>query len=495
MLLSSLVLSLVLAVASQPAPVTENNWPQFRGNNCSGVACPTQNPPVRFGPDHNVRWKTVLPPGHSSPCIWGNAIFLTAYEPADKTLQVLCLDRTNGAVVWRRTVSAEKIEKVHQRNTPASSTPVTDGQQVYVYFGSCGLSCYDFAGELQWQVPMTTHPKMGNGHSTSPILVNGKVILSGHQDQIAHLLAFDAETGKKLWQQAQPEAPFKRITQSTPVLWNDQIVIHRGLEIVGHSLTDGTRQWWISAVTLGVSTPVIGNQRLYVGGWSLGGEPILRPALPDFPTLIQDYDANRDGLFDKGECPNDLYVLKREDADNARMANFSLKQAIGMMDANKDNFIDANEWNQSMAMREEYFQDHGLLAISAGAQGDASLTHVQWKQKQNVPEVTSPLYSNGRIYMVNNGGRVTCLNAKTGKLHYHREKLGATGPYYASPVLANHHIYAASGKGIVTVFKDQDSLEIVARNDLQEPIFATPAIVNHTLYIRTKGHLYAFSRP
>ena len=103
--------------------------------------------PVEFGPDKNVRWKTEIPPGGSSPCIWEDRIFLTGYDSQAKKLEVICIDRSNGKILWRRDVEAKTIEKVHAASTPANATPTTDGERVYAYFGSRGLLCYDFAGE------------------------------------------------------------------------------------------------------------------------------------------------------------------------------------------------------------------------------------------------------------------------------------------------------------------------------------------------------------
>jgi outer membrane protein assembly factor BamB len=96
--------------------------------------------------------------------------------------------------------------------------------------------------------------------------------------------------------------------------------------------------------------------------------------------------------------------------------------------------------------------------------------------------------------MVTNGGIVTCVNAEDGKLLY-RERLGASGPYFASPVAANGYLYFASSEGVVTVVKDSaDKLQVVARRDFAEPIYGTPAISGDRLYIRTTQRLYTFGQ-
>jgi outer membrane protein assembly factor BamB len=89
----------------------------------------------------------------------------------------------------------------------------------------------------------------------------------------------------------------------------------------------------------------------------------------------------------------------------------------------------------------------------------------------------------------------SCFEAKTGKTLYLQERIGASGSYYASPVAANGNIYAASLNGVVVVFESGETLNVIARNNLEERIMATPAIADDRLYVRTAGHLYAFGVP
>jgi outer membrane protein assembly factor BamB len=93
--------------------------------------------------------------------------------------------------------------------------------------------------------------------------------------------------------------------------------------------------------------------------------------------------------------------------------------------------------------------------------------------------------------MIKNGGIVSCMDAKTGKLLY-RERLGAASPYFSSPICADGRIYIASDKGVITVFAAGDTLQVLARNNLKEQVFATPAVVDNKLYVRTVKHMYAF---
>src|ERR1700722_17625656 len=153
------------------------SWPQFRGPGGKGVGDDRAALPSEFGPNKNVVWKTPLPSGHGSPCIWGDRIFVTSFDVSRKLLEVIALERRDGKIVWRKSVHAAQIEKVHEENSPASSTPVTDGDRVYVYFGSFGIIAYDFAGTVAWQHPM---PAYGGpyGSGTSPVLAGDLVLIS-----------------------------------------------------------------------------------------------------------------------------------------------------------------------------------------------------------------------------------------------------------------------------------------------------------------------------
>ena len=147
--------------------------------------------------------------------------------------------------------------------------------------------------------------------------------------------------------------------------------------------------------------------------------------------------------------------------------------------------------NESLAVIFEKSQN-ALYAIRPGGTGGVTQTHVAWKQFRGLPYVPSPIHFQGRLYLVKNGGLASCFEGQTGKALYLEERLGALGNYYSSPVAAAGKICAASHAGVVAVFRAGDTLEILARNALGEPILATPAIGEGNLYLRTKSQLYAF---
>jgi outer membrane protein assembly factor BamB len=132
------------------APLTAADWPGFRGPNGSGVAA-TSVLPVKFSPTENVVWKTPLPAGKSSPVLTDQHIFLTAGQEND--LLTIAMDRKTGQVLWRQAVQRDRSEQLHQLNSPASSTPATDGTNVYVFFGDFGLVSYGPDGNERWLPP------------------------------------------------------------------------------------------------------------------------------------------------------------------------------------------------------------------------------------------------------------------------------------------------------------------------------------------------------
>lgn len=169
--MNRLLLLLVLPLTAFALSAAVPNWPQFRGPNASGVS-EDARPPVHFGPESNQLWKVTVPRGISSPVTWGNHLFLTAL--ADSKLLTLAYDVRDGRELWRQIAPAEKIEPCHEFSSPAASTPCTDGERVYVCFGSFGLLAYDFSGKEAWRRPFERLPSQyGTAIAGNRIYVRG----------------------------------------------------------------------------------------------------------------------------------------------------------------------------------------------------------------------------------------------------------------------------------------------------------------------------------
>jgi outer membrane protein assembly factor BamB len=491
---AALGISLLAASPAGAQTATDAAWPQFRGPNASGIAEAPISPPLEFGPQKNLLWKTLLPAGHSSPAIWGSRIFLTAFDAQTKKLEVIGLDRKTGQILWRQPIPSEEFEKVHQLSSPATATPAVDGERVYSYFGSYGVVAHDLDGKVVWEarLPLAQVP-FGSG--TSPIVVGDRVIVNRHDPKDAFLIALDRNTGRTVWKhqhEPPPPSPAPFASYSTPLVAQQQIVIHGPRRIEAFDIATGEPRWWVPVISTGTSTPVLANDTIYVATWFPLGESDQTRPLPDFATLLRN-DKNGNGFIDQVEFPADLPLFSRPDIPDVPGATGFVKGFFARFDVSKDGELQKDEWDAGVATFGNLAAEHGLLAVKIGGTGDVTGTHLLWKESKAIPEVPSPLAYRNRIYMVRNGGIVTSLDAGTGRVLY-RARVGAAGPYYASPVAQNGRLLVASGDGVVSVLAAGDRLNVLARNDLGEPVLATPAIVNGVLYVRTASGLSAFGQ-
>lgn len=270
-------------------------WPQWRGPGSDGRTI-ERGLPTHWDAHTNVQWKARLPgPGHSSPIVWGDRIFLTAFREAGGLLSyfwtrgqlvVLALDARTGNIVWERPVHADRMEKIHSRNAPASPTPTTDGRFVYVHFGSAGLAAFDFDGRQVWEKPLGPYSNEW-GSGSSPILYGTLLILNVDSDGEDFLLAVDKMTGKTVWRTSRSDVARG---WSTPYVWRaadhadasgadrgrDEIVVAGGGHVKGYNPGDGRELWRAEGTFEWVApTPVAGRRLLYVA--SKGSTLAIRP--------------------------------------------------------------------------------------------------------------------------------------------------------------------------------------------------------------------------
>jgi outer membrane protein assembly factor BamB len=472
------------------------HWNQFRGPNGQGV-CPAARIPVNFGPEQNVVWKTTVPAGHSSPALWSNRIFLTASEPADPTeLITLALDREGGNVLWRRAVQAETRGRFHPLNNAASSTPAVDDKHVYVYFGTYGLLCYDHAGREVWQRKIATPPSK-YGVATSPILYQDKVILVLDGDGgSSRLLAVRRDTGATVWEQPRP---LFRAGWSTPMIFRhdevDELVVLGSKRLTAYNPVTGAEIWWAGGFpdeTVGI--PVTGEGLLFASAAALGGRgDEALDAAATWKTTVDEFDRNHDNQIQREEMTKGFAFIQRpelpRDNPGYGLPVRDMDMLLRIFDHDKNGTISEKEWMATMASFAA-LSHPTLMAIRPGATRDARPSHVAWEIQHGIPETPSLLYYRGRLHLVRDGGLLTCLEAATGKELF-RERIGASGQYTASPIVAGDKLVVASVPGVVTVIQVGDQLKVLARNDFREQIFATPAVAENWLYLRTVGHLYA----
>ncbi len=277
-----------------------------------GVAKDTKPLPSDFEGDAKQLWRTPLPPGHSTPCVCGDAIYMTTFQAEEQELATVALDRTTGVIRWRQVVPTKNFEPVHATGSAATSSPACNGKQVFVFFGSYGMLCYDLNGKLLWE------RKLGPfqdefGAASSPILVDDKVILNEDHDIDSFLIALDQKSGEVVWKVARTEATR---SYSTPfVLERDgkkQILVAGSLQLAAYDPSTGEKLWWFNGISRIVdSTPVIHKGTIYVATWTPGGDPGERITMEKFVEALGKFDKNEDKIISQDELPKDSPVLER----------------------------------------------------------------------------------------------------------------------------------------------------------------------------------------
>ncbi|MEQ8848054.1 PQQ-binding-like beta-propeller repeat protein [Botrimarina sp.] len=216
---------LLLAIASASVAAADN-WPHWRGADGAGVARDA-NPPVEWSETKNVKWKVAIDGlGSGSPVVWEDRVFVVTSaapdgapsrdrEPLD--FIVMCLDRANGELLWRRTATtATPADSTHSTNTYASASPTTDGQHVYAHFGSQGTYCYTMDGDPVWGRDLgDMQTRNGFGEGSSPTLAGDKLLVPWDHEGPSYLYALDKRTGETLW----------RAERDEPTCWATPLVV------------------------------------------------------------------------------------------------------------------------------------------------------------------------------------------------------------------------------------------------------------------------------
>ena len=409
-----------LAIASAQ---DAENWTRFRGPNGQGISKAT-GLPVTWSADDNIAWKIDIPGnGWSSPIVWNDRIFVTTATDGGKNCHVIALDRKTGNVLWDKVVFTQESKHKHPKNSQATPTPVTDGETVFAAFGGGGFAAVDFGGNVRWtntELDFYSHHGMG----TSPILYDNLLLLAvnpsnreepkklGWQDpwDKSYLLALDKKTGKERWR---GKRGLSRIAHSTPAVMQvdgkDQIISPAGNVVQGFDPATGERIWTITN----------------------DGEPCVpSPCIGD-------------GLVYSAAMPTGA-----------------------------------------------------LQAVRPDGQGDCTKTHIVWEQKRNVPMMASFLYVKPCLYTCTDNGSFSCLDAATGEFLWQLRLGGSLNP---SPLYADGKIYVLSEQGTTTVLKPSDDpkkpAEIIATNELGEQhVQASIAVAGKQLLLRTANQLWCIGK-
>ena len=466
LVLLSTIVTAAAAAAGPPA------WPQFRGPGGSGVAPDYEKPPSQIGPDKNVKWKVAVPSGLSSPTVAGGLLFLTGFEGGK--LLTLAYRCTDGAELWRKEAPTKTIEPfMPTEGSPAVSTPATDGNRLVVYFGSCGLVCYDTAGRELWKHSMEVgEVRMGFGSGSSPVIADGRVILLRDLEREGRLLCLDLTTGSPLWEASREGY----ITSwGSPCLWRTpdgvQVVVGGGLRLQGHNLKTGRAIWTVSRLpAYPCTSPVVSEGKLVYASWSYGTISEVKPTFNDY-------------LKQAGE--EKLGYLTKAGSEKTY-----LKGHFDQNDANQDGKITRDEWDAQVR-----YMTSGkavALVVSPGGTGELTGSHIGWRVTKGLPYIPSPLVYRRLMYLVNNQGRLSAFEMKTGKEVYSLRHVGL-GAAYASPVAANGYVYLGGLNSKIIVVKAGPAMEKVCSGELDARVVASPAIAGNTIYVCTGKSLYAFA--
>ena len=380
------------------------NWPMWRGPRGDGTSL-EKNVPIQWSAAQNIVWKTPIPgKGHASPIVWGDRIFvITALKEQNQRL-LLCLDRSNGTILWQCIVLEAPLERINRLNSYASSTPAADGEKVYVSFldrDKMLIAAYDFEGNEVWVVCPGPFSSI-HGYCSSPVLWKDRLIVNGDHDGDAYIIALERATGKTLWKTPRPN---RTRSYCTPIIRHidgrDQLILSGNLCVASYDPQTGAQHWII-----------------------------------DGPT---------------------------------------------------EQFVASLVYNGELLFMTAGYPDLFMQAIRPTGSGNVTKTHVLWQKDKDCSYVPSPIAVGPYFIVVSDTGVATCLEAKTGKSLW-RERLG---PHYsASLVTANGLVYFLSDKGVMTVVQPGPPFEIVAKNELGEETYASPAISKGQIFLRGIEHLY-----
>jgi outer membrane protein assembly factor BamB len=338
----------------------------------------------------------------------------------------------------------------------------------------------------------------------------GRIFLTAFEttNRLASTLCLDRAHGTILWRKAAPSFELEKSMHEfnspaapTPATDSERVVVyfppygviaydHTGKELWTRPLPVPPTDYGNSSSPI-IHVAVAGDGLLFASsaGASSEGEP---PYVGKWEEVLAQFDTNKDGQLAKDEVPAGVtFKFRKNVPDDVLGNNLSWRWLLfDWFRPAKPDLFTREDWKQVEAFVAK--NPNNLMAIRPGGAGNIAKTHLAWKGARGIPDMPSPLWYRGRVYLVMDGGMVTSYDAKSGQLRIDRERVGLTSQFFASPVAAGGNIYVTSLPGKIAVIKAADTLEVLATNDLTESITATPAVLESKIYVRTAGHLSAF---
>jgi outer membrane protein assembly factor BamB len=367
-------------------------------------------------------------------------------------------------------VTKLREENATPPNGPATPTPASDGKHVFVLYPDAGVVCYTSSGQEKWKIDLPPFRSM-HGIGSSLMTVDGLVIVVADQLADSYMVALNSETGKQVWKSDRLDG----VTggYSTPSVYQaadgaKRLVVSGPLEVVGYDPATGKRLWWISGVTNApISVPIVWHDRVFV--CEALGEPIPF-------SLMASADKNKDGKISLAEVKSNVPMTR-------------LVERIDKGWGNHTGVIGPAEWDKAWATM---LNKGGLVALQLGGTGDVTKTNIRWTYGKGMPSISSPVIYDDLIYVVRDGGILSTFEAASGKLVKQARLEGHGRQYYASPVAADGKIFLIDSDGGLSVVKAGRDWTTLATSELGEACWATPAISDGRLYVRTDKSIYCF---
>lgn len=399
--------SIGLGMALLGSAVVAEEWPAWRGPRGDGSSLEA-GVPVHWNASSNIAWKARVPGlGHASPIVFKEHIFTVSALTDTEERVLISIDRATGRRRWQTTVVKSGLERKHALNSFASSTPATDGTNVYVAFlegNQMVCAAYDLTGKQRWLVRPGPFSSV-HGFCSSPVLFEDKVIYNGDHDGNSYIVALSRQDGRTLW-----KTPREHKTRSycVPTVFElggrTQMLVTGDRTTASYDPRNGKLHWIMDGPTEQFVASVV-------------------------------YNPKADLLFVTGGYP-ELHVL----------------------------------------------------GLKHGGKGKVGEEQIVWRSSRGASYVPSPISVGDWFFIVSDGGIASCFHASTGKQEW-QERL--KGGHHASLVSAENRIYFLGDNGTTTVVEAGPEFKVIASNELGEEAFASPAISEGQIFIRTEHHLFA----
>jgi len=298
------------------------------------------------------------------------------------------------------------------------------------------------------------------------------------------MIAVDKNNGRLRWK---IDRPVVVSGYSTPIVYQPpqgpkQIVVPESFQLSAYSVEDGKRVWWVRGLACEMKSIASHDaEYLYINGWGFPqNQPGQEVKTTSFEEALSAYDKDEDHLITKAEVAG---VGATAPMDKM------LTSAFEAFDMDRNEKLDTKDWEVFRAMMAS---ENGLLAIKMGGQCDQTSKAIRWHYRKPVPQVPSTLLYHGVLYMINDSGILLSFDPATGNVIKQGRLHGAIDKYFSSPVAADDKVFLIGQGGQVSVLKAAGDWQVLAVNELDDECFATPAIADGRIYIRTRSALYCF---